>query len=427
MIDCKQSLMLAALALVWTVGPATASAQGGQLYDWPAEEAPVMVESESGLIFLGKDREARRAYQWERADGDKKQGLFVTDMDKDGETEVVGAGKPTFALHQSSNPAWIIEEGCDQVIVAQFAASDKLDVMCQRGSEIAIYTHDRQKIWSIDMGVDIAWCRAGDFNGDLQNDLECKFDGRETYTRLDSEGELLAKSSEEEKLKGHEVDLEQKQPVGSAVIDGDEEFDLNGDGATEESLKADGRSLIIQSRSKDKAVARTDVGGEIQSALVKNLDGKGKSEIVVLTDSQVAVLNHKGKKLGAYSTNARAYERFPVAKLESVYARNFTDKKKAQKAVKEAQDRLAQCYERRVEGTLVVGVGQVILKLYVGKDGEVSNIERMHSEIEDDDVEDCAKGVLKSLDYPKPKTGEDGKAKEATVNVTMKFTFADET
>ncbi|MFB6352215.1 MAG: AgmX/PglI C-terminal domain-containing protein [Bradymonadaceae bacterium] len=427
MIDRRKSLVWAVWALVLTVGPATAWAGGGQLYDWSAEQAPVMVETDGGLIFLGTDKEPWRAYQWERAEGDKKKSLFVVDMNNDGESEVVAGGKPTFALHGSSNPAWIIEKGCDQTIVAQFAASDNLDVMCQRGSKIAIYTHDRQKIWSIDMGVDIAWCRAGDYNGDLQNDLECKYSGRGTFVRLDSEGKLLAKESKKEKLSGHEVELEETQPVGSAIMKGEKEFDLNGDGATEESLLADGSALVIQSRSKDKAVARTELGGEIQSALVKDLDGKGGLEIVALTDSEIAVLDAGGKKLGAYSAKADAYERFPVAKLDSLYARKFTDKKKAQKAVRDAQDQLAKCYERRVQGSLVVGVGQVILKVYVDKKGEVARIERMHSEIQDDEVEDCAKDVLKGLDYPKPKKGEDGKAKEATVNVGLKFTFADET
>jgi len=427
MIDRRQSLVLAAWVLVLTVGPAAAWAEGGQLYDWSAEEAPAMVANDSGLIFLSNDREPWRAYHWNRATGDEKKSLFVVDMDHDGETEVVAGGKPTFALHGSSNPAWIIEEGCDQVIVANFAADDKLDVMCQRGSEIAIYTHDRQKIWTIDMGVGIDWCRAGDVNGDLQNDLECKYSGRETYVRLDSEGELLAQESDETELEGHEVEIDEAQPVGSGILEGESEYDLDGDGATEESLMADGSALVIQSRSKDKAVARVELDATPRAALVENLDGEGNPEIVALTDSQIVVVDASGEKLGSYSADAQAYRRYPVAKFASVYARNFSDKTKAQKLVKDAQDRLAACYERRVRGTLVVGIGQVILKVYVDSDGNVPEIERMHSEIQDDAVENCAKKILRNLHYPKAAEREDGEEQKATLNIVMKFTFADET
>ncbi len=427
MIDDKKTLAIVTFAVVWLLGAATAGAEQNHLYDWSSSEAPVLVETDQGLIFLGQDREPWRAYQWNRAGGEKQEGSFMVDMDDDGETEIVGAGDPTFKLDQNSNPDWSLEEGCDQVIVANFAADDKLDVMCKSGSEIAIYTHDRQKIWSGDMGVNLEWCRAGDINGDLQNDLECKYRGRDTYVRIDSEGEILASESKETEIPDDAVDLAEPSPVGETVLNGEREFDLNGDGTAEETLKADGQAVVIQSRSKDKAVARMELDGEPKTAIIKDLDGKGTPEIVVLTGSNIVVANGKGEKLGTYSSDASDYSRYPVASLDSVYARGFKETKQAQKTVKDAKAELAECYERRVRGTLVVGIGQVIWKVYVDGDGKVSGTEKMHSSLNDDQIEKCALDVLEGLDYPAAKSSKDkeGEAK-GTLNITLKFTFADE-
>ena len=428
MLDLKRTVIAGVASLGMFLVSATAFAGEGSIYDWNASEAPVLIENESGLVFLGADKEPWRAYHWDRAEGDHMKGLYFVDMDKDGKTDVVGGGDPTFGLHPSSNPAWSISEGCSQAIVANFAADDKLDVMCNRGSEISIYTHDRQKIWSIDLGVSIDWCRAGDINGDLKNDLECKYRGRETFVRLDSEGKLLAKESEESKISDDAVDLEEAQPVDAKkILAGEKEYDLNGDGATEESLLADGNALVIQSRSKKTAVARIELGGKAKSAIVKNIDGEGKPEIVALTDSDIIVANSKGEQIGKYSANAKRYRRHPVAEFDSVYARKFSDNEKAQKLVRGAQKDLAQCYERRVRGNLFVGIGQVIFKVTVGDDGKVENIERMHSAIRDQKVEGCAKKVIDGLDFPKAgeKKDDEENAEKATVNIVLKFTFED--
>ncbi len=428
MIDEKTTWAMVTLAAMLLAGATSASATEGRLYDWSSSEAPVLVENEHGLIFLGKDREPWRAYHWDRAEGDEHDGSYIVDMDNDGKHEMIGAGDPTFKLEQDSHPEWSLEKGCDQVIVADFGAGKSLDLMCQRGSHVAIYTHDQQKIWSADMGVTMDWCRAGDINGDLQADLECKYRGRESFIRIDSEGEILAQGTEETEIPEDAVDLDEAQPVGAEILEGEREFDLNGDGTAEESLLADGEAVVLQSRSKDKAVARIELDGKPASAIVKNLDGEGTPEIVILTDSSIVVADGSGEKLGTYSANAREYERYPVANLDNVYARDFSDTEKAQQTVRDAQSDLAGCYERRVRGTLVVSTGQVIWKVYVDENGEVSGTEQMHSDLGDETVESCALDVLKGLDYPAAKKAEDSEeesSNRATVNVTLKFTFAD--
>lgn len=405
-----------------------ARAETPRLYDWGAKEAPVLVTNDSGVIFLGENRKAWRAYSWERAEGENKEGLFLVDLDQDGSSDVVAAGEPTFAIRSNSNPWWTLDEGCRQVIVANFAADDKPDIMCNQGTEIGIYTHDRQKVWTLDLGVRLDHCKAADINGDLKADLECRYADREAWIRVDAEGDILAQESEESEIEETENGFDQASPVSSEVWEGEKEYDLNGDGTAEESIVADGSALVLKSRSKKKAVARTDVGGEIRAALVKNLDGEGEPEIVALTDSRIVVLDNEGEKLGSYSSDAGEYKRYPVAKLKNAYGRKFADNNKASAAVEEANEKFAKCYEDRVRGKLLVGTGEVILNAYIGKDGSVDRIELMHSAIDDDEVESCAKDVLRGLEFPKPKKKEDGEGRQtAKMNVILQFTFADET
>lgn len=400
---------------------------GPKVFDWPSQEAPALVQTEEGVVFIGKDRQPYRAYHWDAADGEKTRSSFIIDLDQDGSPDFIGAGDPTFAVKTNSDPLWNIEGGCDQVVVADFYQGDDVwDVMCRNRGEISIYTHDKQEYLSMDLGVSMDWCRAGDINGDLVADLECKYRGRDSYVRIDSEGEIIAEESEETRLSDDAVTYDEPSPVDAKkVLAGEAKFDLDGDGSAEENLLADGKALVFQSASAKKALARVELGDEVKSALVKNLDGKDAPEVVAVTDEHIVVLSGKGKKLGEYPVEADDYKRYPVAQLDSVYANGFADNGKAQKAVEDAQKELAKCYSRRVRGNLVVGIGQVILKVFVDEKGEVTDVEKVHSAINDKKVESCAEGVLDDLDYPKAKTGEDEDSAKATVNVRMKFTFAD--
>ena len=425
----RHYLLSLGVVLGMMMSASAATADPPDIYDWSHPKAPVMIHTEGSLVFLGQDREPRRAYEWDAVGGDNNQSLFVPDLDNDGAYDFVGAGEPTFALHDTSNPAWSIEGGCEQVHVADFAADDKLDIMCRGRTDIEVYTHDQQSIWSVDLNVPLEWCRAGDYNGDTKADLECKFRGRDTYTRIDvNEGDFIAQKSDESKLDPGAIDLDEASPVSSKVWKGEREFDFNGDGTAEESIQADGDALVLKSRSKDKAIARVELDDEVKAGLVKNLDGEGQPEIVAVTDDTITVLDTEGETLGTDPVDADDYERRPVAALDSVYARGFEDEEKAQKTVKEAQDRLAECYSDRIDSGLFVGIGQVIYKLQIGSDGEVTNLEQMHSALRDEEIEGCAENILEGLDYPGPKSKEDGENKDgkANLNVTLKFTFADE-
>jgi hypothetical protein len=408
-------------------GVASTAAAQTNIYDWQGEDAPVLIENDSGLIFVGTDRQPRRVYSWDRAEGKNSPAVLMPDMDKDGSYEVLGAGEPTFMLKTNADPMWSRTSGCDQVLAADFAADDKLDVFCLQDGKISVYTYDNQRIFQADMGTGLEFCRAGDLNGDLKMDLECKYDRSDNWLRLDvAASNIVAQSSKETKIReGGNTDIDQASPVGAEILkDGDKNYDFNGDGVAEEGIMADGEALVLQSRSKKKAVARVELGGEPKAALVKDLNGEAPLEIVAVTESDIVVINAKsGEKISTHSADASDYQRYPVAELTNVYAEKFSDTNKAQKVVQDAASDLAECYSDRARGNLFVGTGRVMLKVEKSKKGEVS-ASREFSAIRDREVESCAMETLEDLDLPKTADGlEEGSA--ATINIEIKYTFED--
>ncbi len=381
------SLILSSMALA-----STASAKGSKakVYDWPDSEMPVLVTTDSGLIFITNKKRPHRVYSWhEHNDGKNSKHVYLVDLDKDGSYEVVGAGKPTFVLHTNSDPWWQLEKGCDQTIVADFVADDKLDVFCNNRKSMKVYTYDGQFVWELSLGRRIDYCRAGDHNGDLKADLECKFHGSSHWARVDSSGQVTAKDLDAPEIPEGAVDLDEATPA-----------------PTDDALK--------------KAVAKVKLDGDLEAGLVKDLDGDGKKETVAVTKKSIYVIAADGKTFKKYPASTHKYKRKPFAKLNSVYANNFKDTDKAQKVVNGLQDKLSKCYASRVRHNQFTGTGQLLLTVNVNDKGKVTRIDMLHSGIHDKKVESCAKKVLKHGDFPKA-TGGTG-----TVNVNMKYTFQDE-
>jgi hypothetical protein len=408
-IGCAAAVLLAAN-----------SASGQDLYDWPNSEVPAVVHDGGGLFFIGKDKTVWRVYKWRASSGDKKKAAFLTDIDGDSKADVVGAGKPTFALDHDSNPIWFHSGGCDQVLVSDFAADDKKDILCLNGKTLELRTWDWQMVWKISIGRRFDWCQAGDVNGDLKSDAECKQRGSKKYTRIDgSSGELLGADAETSEVAN--PDVPGIDPVDAkTILAGKKEFDLDGDGTAEESLLADGNAVAIRSRSKKSGLGRIEMSGKPTAALVKDLDGDKKPDVVVVSSKEIAIWSAGQKKPSKFPLSTSSYKRQPVANLQSVYANNFEDNAKAQKAVKDLNDKLANCYASQVRRNQFAGVGRTLLEVKVDKKGKVTDVAKHHSSVADKKVVSCAQNVLKKGDFPK------ATADSASVNVTLQYTFRDE-
>lgn len=384
-------IVLIALSLLFSSALATTATAETKVYNWPDSDVPVLVKNDSGLIFITGEKRPHRVYTWKaRNDGEAFDNVYLVDLDGDQSYEVVGAGEPAFVLEPNSDPMWQLEKGCDQTIVADFVADDKLDLLCQNSRSMKVYTYDGQFVWELSLGRRIDHCRAGDYNGDLKADLECKYRGMKKWARVDAAGEVLAKELTEPEISEGGVELDQASPV--EVSD-----------AVKKTAKGAG------------------VEGKLEGGIAKDLDGDGKAETVAVTGDAIYVIEADGKTKKKYPSSAKKYKRKPFAKLNSVYANNFEDNAKAQKVVEDLQDKLSKCYASRVKRNRFTGTGQLILQVSVNKKGKVAGVNKVHSAINDSKVEGCAKRVLKRGDFPKATEGNTG-----TINVNMKYTFRDE-
>lgn len=398
------------------IGAPSASAQ--VIYDWPSEAAPAVVHDGGSLFFLGKDKSVWRVYKWNASSGTNQDAAFFTDINGDSKPDIVGSGKPSFALDHDSNPIWF-DTGCDQLLVGDFALDAKKDFVCLKGRTLEARTWDWQKIWSISIGKSWEWCVAGDINGDLKDDVECKVRGSKRFSRVDGvSGEMLAADADTAEI------TDPKSPniaaADTSILDGKQSFDLDMDGTSEETLVIDGNAVVIRSRSKKAALGRLEVGAVPTAALVKDLDGDKKPEVIVVSSKMIAIWSHGDKEAKTFPLSASRYKRKPVADLESVYANGFDDDAAAKKVVEDLNDKLASCYATQVAKNQFAGVGRTLLEVQVDAGGKVKNVQKHHAELADDKVVTCAQKVLRAGKYPKA-AGD-----AASVNVTLTYTFRDE-
>lgn len=350
-------------------GVSVASAQ--TVYDMPSKEAPVMVHDGSGIVFLGKDAAVYRAFSWKAAKGAETFDLLVTDMNKQGGPEIIGAGKPTFVLNQNADPVWFLDKGCDQVLVTDIAADPTLDLLCLAGNEMSVYTHDGQLIWRAKVTQRLDSCKAADINGDLKAEIECKIKGSKKLTRFDgATGQVLAAGTDAS-------EVEETVYNRFAAVEGTEEGVL----------------------------------------LKKDLTGDGTEETVTVSKKEITVSTAEGAK--KFNVDAKKYKRTPVAEIKNVMANGFESAEVGQNAVRDLNDKLAACYSSQVRKNQFAGQGEVLMEVKVDGKGKVSNANLLHSGLADASVSKCAVDVLKKGKYPAA-TGE-----SANINVRLFFTFVD--
>lgn len=417
----KKWILGGVVAAVLGVG-SVASAEEGEwaLYDWPSEAAPVLVATSSGLIFLSEEGEPFRAYSWRRNSGDQDQAVRLIDVDGDGQPNIVGSGRPTFVLQASGEPVFNLEAGCQQVLLGRMTGARGNDVVCVRQREVRAYTGDGQFAWSVEPGRNLEFCRTGDVSGNGRDDVECKYRGRDSYLRVGNDGAILEESGERSLLEDSARTFRYFGAVGEGVWTGEERFDIDGDGQATESLHVEDGSLVIRKSGAEEPVATIEIGGTLQAAAVKDLDGEGALTVVALSDRGLYVITEGGQEVERYGVDASRYRRVPYADLISVYARGFGESDEdARQAVRDLQDRISQCYGQRLRSNAFAGSGRQMLQVTVDGEGSVS-VQQTASQVGDRQVETCARQALEGGGYPA--ADED----TATINVNIMFTFRDE-
>lgn len=394
-----------------TLLASSALAQDAKLYDWPDETAPVLISSGKGLVFLHQDGKPYRAYDFKAS---KKGGVIVTDLDEDGKPEIVGAGKPTFTLDTNTSAMFSRKQGCGQVIVADFIGDKKLELMCSDGGTMRVFTYDGQMAWEINVGRSFGTCKVGDVNGDLHPDIECTRGKK--IVRFDAEGKLMDGAADSSQIEGESETYTATAGVDLSAIEGKAKQDLTGDGKNEAIEVLDG-SLVVRGED-DKILSTTKLNGKPVAALVKNLDGKGASDIIVVTDKTIHVIDPLGKASATYSLSARSYKRAPTVEYQGLSASNFSDEKAAREAAEKVKDKLAKCYTSEMKKSEFAGSGQLLTNVFVDAKGKITGVQAF-TNLASPSVPKCVKGTLKKLKLPAA-TGD-----KATLTVTLKFDFRD--
>lgn len=406
-----------ALGLCAMIVPMTASAQDVALYEMPDANHPLLIASDDGLLFLHADGKVGRAYAWKALKG--ADGLIVTDMDKNGGPEVLGAGKPTFMLGSNADPTWFLDKGCAHVLVADIVGDTKLDLACVNGKEIKVYTHDLQFAWGATLSRPLNTCRAADINGDLKADIECSLKGSKGIARLDATGKVI-------EAEGKEGQIPEDAPAGYTpwatagvkMEGGSASIDLDGDGK-EDSVQHDAGKLML---STSGPVVAVDLKEAPLALYARDLGADKVMDLVAVTKKEVLIISVDGKHIERMPLAAKRYKRKPIAELRSIHANGFADNAAASESVKQVQGPLSACYASEAKKGSFTGSGQLILTVRSGAAGKVSGVDKLHSEIADAKVVKCAMDALKKLKPPAPAA----EGAEGTINVTMTFTFRDQ-
>lgn len=410
------SLTLGALFLLL---PSLGMAQDAKLFQWQHGKAAAMVTTANGALIIHKDGKPFRAFNFKPNKSKLHPSLIVTDIDRDGTPEIIGVGKPTFAISAKGNPLWNLAKGCKQGFLADVANDTKLEFICTSAREIKAFTHDAQFLWSASLGRSFKDCRAGDTNGDLKADVECKVGKK--FARLDGTNGKLITGEGDESLIPDKSNYDMTSPQGTSDMEGKTMHDFNKDGTAEESLSVSGNTLALVSKSSPKKpIAVIDLKDKPLNAMVQDLDGDGKLEIIAITKKRYFVISADGKRQESYPLALKKYKRQPVAEFEAAYATNFKDNDAASKSIKAMKDKFSKCYLGALKKSKFAGSGKLLMEAKFNEKGKAIKASKIHSQIADKKVVKCALGVLKKAKIMGAKEGAPG-----NMNITMTFTFRD--
>lgn len=397
-----------AITALLTIGllaaSSTAMADDTQLYDWPAGDAPVLVQNDSGVLLIGPDAKPLRALSWDANDGDLDQPVRLVDMTGDNTPNIVGSGNPTFITDATGVPELSLNDGCDQVVVDEFRQFSGLGMVCVDGSDISLYGGDGSRAWSLGAGRNIDFCHTGDLTNNTENDIECKYRGRDQYIRIRPDGDVIDSSAETQGLEQPGEDLTETMPVDAVAGTGDV-------------FSIDGNTITV---SVDDEITSVDADADIDAAFVKNFPEAESEFLVALAGHRLHLVSDDGQTVYDYSTDTSDYSRVPHADYYALNVNGFEDNDAVRELVRDIQDDISQCYGDRMRSAPFAGSGRYIVQLFVGEDGSIQQLTPRTNRVNDDQIESCTQDAVRSIDFPGADSGR------AIVNLNLVFTFVDE-
>ena len=416
----KQSVAFVVAMVVVGIS-STAAAQDVGVYDWPSEDAPMLVTSGQGLLLLNEEAKPFRAFEWDGNEGDHDRPLRLVDLTGDMSPEILGSGTPTFVTDAAGIPQYSFNSGCRQIVVAEMGHGSERDVICVQRNEIEVYSGSGSHAWTIRPGQAIDWCRAGDLTGTTDDDLECRY-ARGDYIRLSAGGEVLDNSVQNPGLEGATEGLDEVDPFGEEAWTGEQSFDLSGDGQPDHRLVADGSVLRLEAEGADddEEAREVEVSGEIAALGVKDFGGDVGVAIVVLTDQELVVIREQGESVESYSARPGDYQRKPHAEYTSLRASGFgEEEERVLEMIEGVRSNIAECYGERMRSAPFAGSGVHNIQVELGDDGS-AQLRQRRSDVDDERIEACANAAIEAINFPAPENAP------ALVVVNITFSFVDE-
>lgn len=384
------------------------------------ERKVVMGASNQGMVFLGEDLGNFRAFRSSGAEG--RPFVWVTDIDGDRKNEFVYAGDPSFVLDQGGDPYFGMLDGCNDFFLGNILDDSNYEVFCRNRNTLSAWFYDGQFLWEYSVtGRRITGCHAADVDGDEQLEFGCET----------SDGWLLVDLGNEETVQDvpdNPVQTSTSDPYeqyaadAQEIFSGGRTFDIDGDGQRDDKLMFSGGTLTLLDDSGATLGTTSIDESELFSAAVGDLNGDGTPEVFVGGVGKIHVISSTGDLLASVEARPGSLDRSGRVTVQAASANGLQDStpETTAAAVASGLSTIERCYSRRMGRDQFVRVGTMFYELSVDGRGRVGNTQRIHSSVQNEELEECVENALEDLRFSGAAEGN------GAVTIRLAFDFVDQ-
>jgi hypothetical protein len=199
-------------------------------------------------------------------------------------------------------------------------------------------------------------------------------------------------------------------------------FDVDGDGIAQEKLLLNDNSLSILNSSGVTLGVYEHSGSELYSAEVADLNEDGTPEIFLGGDGNVFIISPTGELLSTVNARPTSYDRQGRVEVLSCSANGLEDSstEATRESIANGMSGIERCYLSRMGSDQFLRVGMMLYELGVNDSGRVTRAERIHSSVQNEQIESCVEDALEDLRF------SGATSSSGSVTVRLSFDFIDE-
>lgn len=393
------------------------------LFQDTGERSIVYAVSDRGVVVIGEDLGPFRAFRSEAISQSDAPRPFVwfEDIDGDRPLELVFGGDPSFALDEGADPYFGILDGCEDFSMGNLFEDQNAEIFCRRRSIITIWNYDGQFIWEYSLtGGRIGACTGSDVDGDEQLEFACEMGSDWILVDLGNDSPVQDVMADPVEFPPGDP-FEQFAAEAEAALTGGRTFDLDGDHSADETLLWNGTALTLLDASGATMGSAEIPESELYSVEVGDINSDGSPEVFVGGVDRIYIVSQTGELLAEVEGNPNRLEREPRVSINSASSNGLEDSSSetTRAAVEDGLGAVERCYTREMGSDQFIRVGSIFYELQVNDSGHVSSSQRIHSSVNNEDLDSCVEGALEDLRFS-PATASSG-----TVSVRLSFDFVD--